>query len=92
MNCGAMDAAGGSPADPGANPLTTVGTSLQGVQTKGTAQAATVAAILAAVEKLGQKLTDAEVNDIVAFLNALTGQFPKQQMPVLPGTPGTTFN
>jgi cytochrome c peroxidase len=38
--------------------------------------------------QLGQKLTAAEVADIVAFLNALTGEFPKQEMPVLPGTAG----
>ncbi len=42
--------------------------------------------------QLGKKLSNAEVADIVAFLNALTGEFPKQTMPVLPGTPGTTFN
>ena len=46
--------------------------------------------IMATVQ-LGKKLTAAEVNDIVAFLNALTGEFPKQEMPTLPGTPGTTF-
>lgn len=42
--------------------------------------------------QLGKTLTDAETADIVAFLNALTGEFPKQSMPSLPGTPGTTFN
>ncbi|TXL01482.1 cytochrome-c peroxidase [Methylococcaceae bacterium HT1] len=41
--------------------------------------------------QLGAKLSNDEVADIVAFLNALTGEFPKQQMPVLPGTPGTSF-
>ena len=30
--------------------------------------------------------------DIVEFLNALTGEFPKQTMPVLPATSGKTFN
>ena len=30
--------------------------------------------------------------DIVAFLNALTGEFPEQQLPQLPATPGKTFN
>jgi len=25
-------------------------------------------------------------------LNGLTGEFPKQKMPVLPATPGSTFN
>jgi len=42
--------------------------------------------------QLGKTLTDAETADIVAFLNALTGEFPKQSMPSLPGTPGTSFN
>ncbi|NOQ65069.1 MAG: c-type cytochrome [Methyloprofundus sp.] len=42
--------------------------------------------------QLDKKVTDAEVADIVAFLNALTGEFPKQQMPTLPGTLGTSFN
>jgi cytochrome c peroxidase len=42
--------------------------------------------------QLGKELTKEEVADIVAFLNGLTGEFPKQKMPVLPGTPGSTFN
>jgi cytochrome c peroxidase len=42
--------------------------------------------------QLGKDLSKEEVADIVAFLNALTGEFPKQKMPTLPGTPGTTFN
>ena len=42
--------------------------------------------------QLGQDLSDAEVADIVAFLNALTGEFPKQEMPRLPAMPGRTFN
>jgi cytochrome c peroxidase len=42
--------------------------------------------------QLDKDLSDADVNDIVAFLNALTGEFPHQTMPVLPGTPGKTFN
>jgi cytochrome c peroxidase len=37
-------------------------------------------------------LSKEEIADIVAFLNGLTGEFPKQKMPVLPVTPGTTFN
>jgi len=37
-------------------------------------------------------LSDADVADIVAFLNALTGEFPAQTMPQLPGTPGSSFN
>lgn len=42
--------------------------------------------------QLNKDLSDAEIKDIVAFLNALTGEFPKQPMPKLPGTPGSTFN
>ena len=42
--------------------------------------------------QLDKDLTKEEVADIVAFLNSLTGEFPKQKMPVLPATPGTTFN
>ena len=42
--------------------------------------------------QLNKDLSDEEVADIMAFLNALTGEFPKQKMPVLPATPGTTFN
>ncbi len=42
--------------------------------------------------QLGKDLSDKEVEDIVAFLGALTGEFPKQEMPVLPPSNGTTFN
>ena len=42
--------------------------------------------------QLGKDLSKEEIADIVAFLDALTGTFPKQQMPTLPGTSGTTFN
>jgi cytochrome c peroxidase len=42
--------------------------------------------------QLNKELTKEEITDIEAFLNALTGEFPKQQMPTLPGTPGATFN
>lgn len=42
--------------------------------------------------QVGVDLSDADTADIVAFLNALTGDFPDQTMPVLPGTPGRTFN
>lgn len=38
--------------------------------------------------QLDMDLTDAQVADIVAFLNSLTGQFPKQTMPQLPPTAG----
>jgi cytochrome c peroxidase len=42
--------------------------------------------------QLNKELSDADVADIVAFLNALTGEFPEQTLPQLPGTPGSTFN
>ena len=42
--------------------------------------------------QLGKDLNKEEIDDIVAFLNGLTGEFPKQKMPVLPGTPVSTFN
>jgi len=38
--------------------------------------------------QLNKDLDNAQVQDIVAFLKALTGEFPKQTMPRLPGTPG----
>lgn len=41
--------------------------------------------------QLDKDLSKQERADIVAFLNALTGEFPKQQMSKLPGTPGTAF-
>jgi cytochrome c peroxidase len=42
--------------------------------------------------QLDKELSDEDTADIVAFLNALTGEFPKQTMPILPGTPGSSFN
>lgn len=42
--------------------------------------------------QLNKDLEENEIADIVAFLNALTGEFPAQTMPTLPGTPGSTFN
>ena len=41
--------------------------------------------------QLNQDLTDGQVADIVAFLSALTGEFPQQSMPQLPPTPGRTI-
>lgn len=38
--------------------------------------------------QLGKDLADADVADIVAFLGALTGEFPNQHMPRLPGADG----
>jgi cytochrome c peroxidase len=42
--------------------------------------------------QLNKELSETDTADIVAFLNALTGEFPKQTMPILPPTHGTTFN
>ncbi len=41
--------------------------------------------------QLNKELTDQQIADIEAFLNALTGKFPAQPMPRLPGTPGSSF-
>jgi cytochrome c peroxidase len=41
--------------------------------------------------QLNKDLTPAQSADIVAFLNALTGEFPKIEMPRLPAYPGKTF-
>ena len=38
--------------------------------------------------QLNKELTDGEVKDVVAFLDALNGEFPQQTMPLLPPTPG----
>jgi cytochrome c peroxidase len=38
--------------------------------------------------QLNKALSDEQAADIVAFLNALTGEFPEQTLPRLPGTPG----
>ncbi len=40
--------------------------------------------------QLGAKLTDAEEDDIVAFLGALTGQLPNVQYPILPARTDST--
>lgn len=42
--------------------------------------------------QLGLDISDEDTNDIVAFLNSLTGEFPHQAMPILPPTPGKSFN
>ncbi|MGH8548142.1 MAG: cytochrome-c peroxidase [Methylococcales bacterium] len=47
---------------------------------------------LMGVLQLDKKLSESEIEDIVTFLNALSGPFPKQRLPELPGTPGSTFN
>ncbi|MFP5385396.1 MAG: cytochrome-c peroxidase [Bacteriovoracia bacterium] len=41
--------------------------------------------------QLGMDLKDNQVDDIVAFLNSLTGEFPQQTMPMLPHTLNTTL-
>jgi cytochrome c peroxidase len=41
--------------------------------------------------QLGMDLTEAQVGDIVAFLQSLTGEFPKQTMPILPPTTNFTL-
>jgi cytochrome c peroxidase len=41
--------------------------------------------------QLNKDLTPAQAADIVAFLNALTGEFPKIEMPRLPAYPSTAF-
>ncbi|QFY43919.1 c-type cytochrome [Candidatus Methylospira mobilis] len=42
--------------------------------------------------QLDKTLTPEQINDIVAFLNGLTGEFPKQEMPRLPAYPNKTFS
>jgi cytochrome c peroxidase len=42
--------------------------------------------------QLDKELSKEDTADIVAFLNSLTGEFPKQTMPTLPPTAGKTFN
>ncbi len=41
--------------------------------------------------QLSKDLEENEVKDIVAFLESLTGEFPKQTMPRLPPTPGSSL-
>lgn len=43
---------------------------------------------LMASTQLNRKLTEQQVGDITAFVESLTGPFPKQTMPRLPPTPG----
>ena len=38
--------------------------------------------------QLGKELSEKQLEDIVAFLGALNGEFPEQTMPRLPATPG----
>jgi cytochrome c peroxidase len=41
--------------------------------------------------QLNKELTNEQVMDMVAFLSALTGEFPEQPMPHLPPTPGRSI-
>jgi len=41
--------------------------------------------------QLNQDLSDAQTADLVAFLHALTGEFPQQPLPHLPPTPGRSI-
>ena len=41
--------------------------------------------------QLNKDLAGKQVDDIVEFLNSLTGEFPKQAMPRLPGTPNMSM-
>jgi len=50
------------------------------------------AVTIMAKTQLDKSLSKEQLADIVAFLNSLAGEFPKQKMPVLPATTGTTFN
>lgn len=44
-----------------------------------------------AATQLNQELTETQVEDLVAFLYALSGEFPEQPLPHLPPTPGRTI-
>lgn len=44
-----------------------------------------------AVCELNKTLSDGQVHDISAFMNSLTGKFPKEALPRVPQTPGTTI-
>lgn len=57
----------------------------------GKVQTLSDAVTVMAKTQLNKDLTKEQNADIVAFLNALTGEFPKIEMPRLPGTPGQTF-
>jgi len=44
-----------------------------------------------APSQLHERLAEQQIEDVVAFLNALTGEFPEQSLPRLPATPGLTL-
>lgn len=54
----------------------------------GTVKSLDEAVRVMAKTQLDKELADGDVKDIVAFLEALTGEFPRQAMPMLPPTPG----
>jgi cytochrome c peroxidase len=54
----------------------------------GTVKSLNEAVRVMAKTQLDKGLKDEDVDDIVAFLNALNGEFPVQTMPRLPATPG----
>ena len=54
----------------------------------GTVKSLDEAVRVMAKTQLDKTLGDGEVQDIVAFLGALSGEFPEQTMPRLPATPG----
>jgi len=58
----------------------------------GSVKSLDLAVKLMAKLQLNKELPKDDIEDIVAFLNGLTGEFPKQKMPILPGTPGSSFN
>ena len=57
----------------------------------GSVQTLNEAVRIMAKTQLNRVLTDEEAGSIETFLGALTGVFPKQTMPRLPETPGTTL-
>jgi cytochrome c peroxidase len=56
----------------------------------GTVKTLDEAVVVMAKTQLNKDLKPSQVTDIVAFLNALSGPFPKQVMPRLPITPGSS--
>ena len=54
----------------------------------GTVKSLPEAVRVMAATQLNKKLPDTQVEDIVAFLGSLSGEFPQQVMPRLPPTPG----
>lgn len=54
----------------------------------GTVKTLDEAVKIMAKSQLDKELSDSDLQDIVAFLDTLNGEFPKQTMPRLPATPG----